>query len=1089
MMPDLKYGIFYTKGGVAISSLVFQNYHRHSFYTNPIIPDSVVSNEAYASRAKELGHGIISTMEHGNQGRYIEGYNLSKKYDLKFLFGTEAYWVKDRTKPDGTNCHIYIGARNENGRQAINDVLSEANLTGFYRRARLDIPLILSLPKDDVWVTTACVAYWQYDDAEEITKRFANYFGNNFYLEVQYHNTPKQEALNRRILKLRDELKLPIIMGCDSHYIFQEKERDRVDFLASKEMHYDDEDGWFMDYPDGETAWQRFEEQGVLSAAQIEEAMSNTNIFLDVEEYDSDIFNNKVKMPSIYPSLSQTDKDELYESVVWDSWNKYKLTIPEEKWPHYTKEIAAEIKEVRSCGMADYFLLNNKIIRKGKENGGWLTKTGRGSAVSFVTNMLLGFTEVDRVAAKVKMYPERFLTSTRILESGSLPDIDYNVAPVEPFARAQKEILGEDHAYPMISYGTMQSSAAWKLYAKSQSVPFDIANAVSSQIKEYEEAVKQADEDEKENINPLEFIDPQYHEIFEKSADYRGIISSWSIAPCGYLLYQGGIRKQIGLVRIKDHICCMMDGKWAEENHFLKNDLLKVSVVDLIYRTFHRIGMEPPSVNELLEMCPPEDPCWSVYAKSCCLGINQVEKSGTASRVGAYRPTNISELSAFVAAIRPGFKSMYKTFEQRKDFSYGVKAFDDLMRTEEMPQSFCMYQEQEMAALNYAGIPMSECYTAIKNIAKKRKEKVLAYKEKFIPGFVKTLVSDEKKAEEEAEAIAESLWRIVEDSASYLFNSSHSYCVACDSLYSAWLKAHYPVEFYETLLRIYEEKGEKDKMQDAIREASSYFQIHFPPMRLGQDNRSFVGDSATKTITASLQAIKGFGSSVGDTLFECGQQGFTSLMEVFDWLFHCGIRESKILPLIKIGYFDNFGNQRELMRMLEFFLMFWQQQDYSKQISREGIDGTALEPIVSKYANGLLKTGVPAKRYKILNPLAILKEIETLVLSLNMADLPDTVKIRNYNDVTGSPNYISGKDADRRKLYIVKCRPVKRKSDGKQFGYNVLGRSIGSGKETWYTILNRYFNKEPIKEGDIILCLSFEREKSFFNITNYKKIA
>ena len=140
-----------------------------------------------------------------------------------------------------------------------------------------------------------------------------------------------------------------------------------------------------------------------------------------------------------------------------------------------------------------------------------------------------------------------------------------------------------------------------------------------------------------------------------------------------------------------------MDGKWAEECHFLKNDLLKVNVVDMIYQVYHRIGMEPPTVNELLAMCPPDDPAWTIYERGCTLGINQCEQTGTASRVMKYAPKNISELGAFVAAIRPGFKSMYKTFEARQPFSYGVKAFDDLIQTEEMPSSFLLYQEQEMA--------------------------------------------------------------------------------------------------------------------------------------------------------------------------------------------------------------------------------------------------------------------------------------------------------------------------------------------------------------------------------------------------------
>lgn len=276
----------------------------------------------------------------------------------------------------------------------------------------------------------------------------------------------------------------------------------------------------------------------------------------------------------------------------------------------------------------------------------------------------------------------------------------------------------------------------------------------------------------------VKYIDKQYWEVFDKSNDFRGLISSWSIAPCSYLLYQGSIREEIGLVRIKDNLCCLMDGHWAEEYHFLKNDLLTVKVVDLMYKVFDRIGIDPPSVTELLEMCPPNDPAWDVYAKGATIGINQVEKTGTTARVAKYHPTNISELCAFVAAIRPGFASMYKTFESRQPFKYGVKSFDELIQTEEMPNSFVLYQEMEMAALHYAGIPMSECYTAIKNIAKKRVEKVLAYKDTFISGFANAIMRDEGKPEDAAKELAGELWTIIEDSSRYSFNA----CVSGDTI-------------------------------------------------------------------------------------------------------------------------------------------------------------------------------------------------------------------------------------------------------------------------------------------------------------------
>lgn len=192
--------------------------------------------------------------------------------------------------------------------------------------------------------------------------------------------------------------------------------------MKSKGVEYPEEDGWYMDFPDGDTAYERFAKQCVLNHSDIIDAISNTLIFRDVEEYDCPIFNTEIKMPSIYPDWTQEQKDSEYQRLIWSGWDQYQSEVPNQLHQHYKEEIQKEIDTVVQTKMADYFIDNYHIIRKGKENGGWLTKTGRGSAVSFITNKLLGFTEVDRIAASVKMYPERFMSAERILQAATLPD-------------------------------------------------------------------------------------------------------------------------------------------------------------------------------------------------------------------------------------------------------------------------------------------------------------------------------------------------------------------------------------------------------------------------------------------------------------------------------------------------------------------------------------------------------------------------------------------------------------------------------------------------------------------------------------------
>ena len=168
--------------------------------------------------------------------------------------------------------------------------------------------------------------------------------------------------------------------------------------------------GFVLDYPNGDEVYRRFADQCVLGHSEIVAAMENTNVFLQVEEYDCPCFTKDIKMPTLYPGLSQEEKDKKYTDLIWGAWDEEKSNVPKELHAHYEREIQKEIDIVRTTKHADYFLDDYAIVKHGKEIGGVLTKTGRGSAVSFYTNKLLGLTDVDRISAKVKTVSYTHLT-------------------------------------------------------------------------------------------------------------------------------------------------------------------------------------------------------------------------------------------------------------------------------------------------------------------------------------------------------------------------------------------------------------------------------------------------------------------------------------------------------------------------------------------------------------------------------------------------------------------------------------------------------------------------------------------------------
>jgi len=190
--------------------------------------------------------------------------------------------------------------------------------------------------------------------------------------------------------------------------------------------------------------------------------------------------------------------------------------------------------------------------------------------------------------------------------------------------------------------------------------------------------------------------------------------------------------------------------------------------------------------------------------------------------------------------------------------------------------------------------------------------------------------------------------------------------------------------------------------------------------------------------------------------------------------------------LIKVDFFADFGNQRELLRLADIFERF--KRGEAKQVKREQIDGGPFGEIIRRHATWTTKNGDEAKSYTFTDLPAFLRECEQIIKASGLQELPLAVRVQNFADIMGYVGYITGREEDRRLLYVKEVRPLYRKSDGKHFGYNVKTQSIGSGKEGQFTIRTALFNREPIREGDIVRCIGWERNGRYFHMTQYTKI-
>lgn len=408
-------------------------------------------------------------------------------------------------------------ARTDDARKKLNKINSNANKYGYYYRPRIFIEDLLTLNKDDIYITTACVAGFLRDETgfQEVFMPLYNHFGESLMLEVQAHNEDIQKEHNKKILQLSEKYGLKIIHANDSHYIYPEEASDRLEYLNGKGITYGEEDNFILDYPDYDTIVQRYKKQGVLNEYQVQQAIENTLILDDCECIN---INKDIKMPNIYPGLKPEERYEKLEKLIYDRWDIEKKRVNKNKHQEYLDAIDFELNIIKETNeevhTADYFLLNEKIVDVATNKyGGVLTKTGRGSGVSFYINRLLGFTGIDRLALNVPMYPTRFLSKSRLLETRSLPDFDFNTASPEPFIKATKEILGDNGCYWMVAYGTMKESEAFRNSCRNAGLHFSEYNEVAKNLEAYRD-------------------DKEWKDMIEHSGKFVDSIVSVSPHPC-----------------------------------------------------------------------------------------------------------------------------------------------------------------------------------------------------------------------------------------------------------------------------------------------------------------------------------------------------------------------------------------------------------------------------------------------------------------------------------------------------------------------------------------------------------------------------
>lgn len=1006
----------------------YENYHKHCHESNITTLDCVVKNTDYISRSLELGCKNYFTTQHGWTGKYLEAYDLCKKNNLKMIYAAELYMVKDRKEKDNSNYHIVIVAKNQDGFYELNEIMSESNKTGFYYKPRIDIELIKRLNPNNFIVTSACVGgiLRPGNDMKVMFETIYGHFNKNFYLEVQNHQYDIQASHNKNMLLLKQHYGLKLIHANDSHYIYPEQSKDRLNFLKGKGMNYGDEDSFILDFPDYDTIVERYKKQGILSDWQIEEALQNTLIF---DECENLYFDKEIKMPTIYPGYTQEEKDKELAKHICSKWDNEKVNVDKSRWEEYKKGIAYEYKIIKDTKMSDYFLFNEKMVDLAKRKyGGVLSRTGRGSAVSFYINKLLGFTEIDRFAAPVPLYPTRFMSTARILETRSLPDIDQNWAQVDAPIKASKELLGDDGVYYMYALGTMKESSAFRNLCRAYEFPMHEYNEVAKNIDAYRE-------------------DKKWKNIIEESQKYIGTIESISPSPCSFVLSNKPLSRELGLIKIGGELCACIDGYTSDVWKYLKNDYLTVTVWRIISNFYKRIKQPIPNIRELLNKI--DENTWKLYEDGMTSTLNQADTEISTSMLKKYKPKTDAEMSAFVAAIRPGFASLVNTFLNRKKYTTGVKEIDEILAPS---YHFMLYQESIMAFLVWCGMKEDHTYDIIKKISKKKftddaKEEL---RQELLHGYKKNL-GTEKGFDE--------VWQVVDDAARYSFNASHAVSVAYDSLYGAEAKSHHPLEYFETVLNEY--RSDNEKTSRIIAELD-YFGITLESIKFGKSKNEYTSDKETNTIYKSISSIKYCNEKIATELYELGSKNkYNSFVEVLDDIKKKTSVNSKQLTILTgLNFFSEFGGNKYLLNVIDIYEKF----SKCKQISKKKLDSLGLTEFLMKKYSGK----ETASLYKDIDNVGLIEELCSHVENKKMGII-ESMKFEKeyleyivYTNENVSPLYYMVTDF---KTYKDTTKPY------------ITARQIRTGKEVKTRIKQgKIFKENPFGQWSVLKINEFSQE-------------
>ena len=914
---------------------MFTHLHVHSHYS---LLNALPKIDDLVAEAKKYGMTSLALTDTSNLYGAVELSIKAKAAGIKPIIGVELHVVKDHTsktssQDDRPRHTIVLLAENETGYKNLLQLVSKAQLDGFYYKARIDRNLLrqhheglIALSGNMTGEIPANLIYDNYEAAKATAIEYREIFGEDrFYLEVgpniEYEN---QANINGNLREMSQETGIPLVAAADVFYLHPE-DRDTHDILMCIQNNWtveqenrprlthlnlsfrspEEMEGLFKDFPG---------------------AIENTQKIAD--RCNVEIHLGETQLPHFDVPNGLTADEYLAELCEKGLDRRFGDTVA----PEHRKRLEYELGVIKTTGFASYFLIVADFVNWAKEHG-VVVGPGRGSAAGSFVAYLTGITNLDPITYDLLF--ERFLNPERI----SMPDVDMDFADdrrddVLDYVRGK---YGADHVAQIITFGTMAAKAAIRDTGRALGFPYSFCDQISKMIPMFTSLSKAVEE--VPDLKKLYDENKDAKRIIDTAKKLEGNARHASVHACGVVVTKDPVVSYSPLQHVSGHGDGMVTQyasstkmSVVEKIGLLKMDFLglkNLTIMQNAIRIIRALGKFPDlakrlelpedaSPSDVLDKIPLDDPdTYRLLQEARTTGVFQLESNGMKRYLKQLQPTVFEDIIAMVALYRPGPMDWIPDFidgkHGRKTVKYLHPKLEPILRN---TYGVAVYQEQVMQiARDLAGFSLGEADVLRKAMGKKIKELIAEQRIKFIDRAVSEGV--EKK-------VAEKVFDFIEPFAGYGFNRSHAACYALIGYQTAYLKAHYPAEFMAALLT--SDQHDTDRIAIEVAEAKEVGIETLPP----SVNESFEGfavisgDDGREYIRFGLNAIKNVGRPAAEEIVRERKQGgpYKDLEDFLERVRTKDLNKKSLEALAKVGALDHLGERGTLLANLDNILSF-----------------------------------------------------------------------------------------------------------------------------------------------------------------------